>query len=94
MPQPARTPASPSAAAPGQEFRDHDLRIRRFHVAGLVPGEIAVVLSSQGLRVKSWAVTETFVRARLDAMGLRPNHSRTVFNGGRYRPRPRLRASF
>ena len=83
-----RDPAARSAC-----FRDHDLRIRRYHLAGLVPGEIAVVLNSQGLRVKTWAVNETFVRGRLEAMGLKPHHSRTVFHqsGNIYRPRPALR---
>ena len=74
-------------------FRDHDLLIRRYHLAGLVPAEIAVVLNSQGLRVKTWAVNETFVRGRLEAMELKPHHSRTVFHqgGNIYRPRPALR---
>lgn len=77
----------------GGRFRDHDLRIHRFHLAGLVPGEIAVVLNSQGLRVRTWAVSETFVRSRLAVMNLAPHRSRTVFHqgGNGYRPRPSRR---
>ncbi len=59
-------------------WRDHDLLIRRFHLAGLTAAEIAVILSSTGLRVKTWHVSETFVRKRLKALGLMPNGSRTI----------------
>ena len=74
------------AAAP---WREHDLMIRRFHNAALAPDEIAVVLNSKGLRVKTWPVTETFVRNRLKALGLQPNHSRIYYMQGanRYRAR-------
>jgi hypothetical protein len=92
--KPKDTSAEPSAERPARSgFRDHDIRIRRFHLAGLVPAEIAVVLNSQGLRVKTWAVNETFVRGRLEAMDLKPHRSRTVFHqgGNSYRPRPSLR---
>jgi hypothetical protein len=87
-------PGRPAHSAElAERYREHDLLIRRFHVAGLVPGEIAVVLNSQGLRVRTWAVTETFVRARLEAMDLVPHRSRTVLHqgSGAYRLRPDLR---
>jgi hypothetical protein len=95
---PVELPPAPSAAsttAPdepkhvGGDWREHDLLIRRFHLAGLVPGEIAVVLASKGLRVKTWAVNETFVRNRLRALELAPNMSREVYAQGQnlYRPR-------
>lgn len=73
------------------EWREHDLVIRRFHLAGLAPTEIAVVLNSKGLRVRTWAVSETFVRNRLKALGLAPNQSRVFYAQGRneYRPRDR-----
>lgn len=64
----------------GDTWREHDLLIRRFHMAGLTPAEIAVVLSSKGLRVKMWHVSETFVRKRLKALGLVPNTSREIFS--------------
>jgi hypothetical protein len=84
---------APDMAGPVERYREHDLLIRRFHIAGLVPGEIAVVLNSKGLRVRTWAVSETFVRARLDTMGLVAHHSRTVFHqsAGAYRLRPEFR---
>jgi hypothetical protein len=79
----------PDHAAAG--WREHDLVIRKFHLAGLIPSEIAVVLNSQGLRVKTWAVNETFVRSRLKALELKPNMSATVYSKGanRYRTRPK-----
>ncbi len=94
-PLPAAEPASPATAAAeepvhaGAAWREHDLVIRRFHLAGLVPTEIAVVLNSKGLRVKTWAASETFVRNRLKALGLKPNLSRVVYSKGQnvYRPR-------
>ncbi len=64
----------------GDTWRDHDLLVRRFHLAGLTPAEIAVVLSSKGLRVKTWHVSETFVRKRLRALALAPNGSRTIYS--------------
>jgi hypothetical protein len=85
--------ASLGAAVTGERYREHDLLVRRYHLAGLVPSEIAVVLNSQGIRVKTWAVTETFVRARLEAMELVAHHSRTVLqqSTGAYRLRPGFR---
>ncbi len=88
----AQTVASPEDAGPvhaASEWREHDLVIRRFHLAGLVPTEIAVVLNSKGLRVRTWAVSETFVRNRLKALGITPNLSRVVYSKGQnlYRPR-------
>lgn len=64
--------------------------IRRFHLAGLCPGEIAVVLASKGLRVRMWHVSETFVRGRLTALDLKPNGSCELYSQGanRYRLRP------
>jgi hypothetical protein len=70
-------------------WRDHDLMIRRFHNAGLAPAEIAVVLNSKGLKVKTWHVSETFVRNRLKALDLPPNRSRTFYQQGENRYRPR-----
>lgn len=64
----------------GDTWREHDLLIRRFQLAGLTPAEIAVVLSSKGLRVKMWHVSETFVRKRLKMIGLVPNASRDIFS--------------
>lgn len=91
---PAATPAAaaPAAEEPvhaGAAWREHDLVIRRFHLAGLVPTEIAVVLNSKGLRVKTWAASETFVRNRLKVLGLKPNLSRVMYAKGQnvYRPR-------
>ena len=83
-----RPAAEPVHAA--AEWREHDLMIRKFHRTGLVPGEIAVILNSKGLRVRTWAVSETFVRNRLKALGLAPNISRVVYVQGKnlYRTRP------
>lgn len=78
--QPA--PLSASAPAPrhaAADWREHDLMVRRFQLAGLTPVEIAVVLNSKGLRVKTWHVSETFVRNRLKALGLAPNASRELY---------------
>lgn len=71
------------------EWREHDLVIRRFHLAGLSPAEIAVVLNSKGMKVRTWHVSETFVRNRLKALGIKPNQARTIYSQGRnvYRPR-------
>ena len=87
-PAPQEPAAEPVHAA--AEWREHDLMIRKFHRTGLVPGEIAVILNSKGLRVKTWAVSETFVRNRLKALGLPPNISRLVYVQGQnlYRTRP------
>jgi hypothetical protein len=84
----AEQPQEPVHAA--AEWREHDLMIRKFNRTGLVPGEIAVILNSKGLRVKTWAVSETFVRNRLKALGLAPNISRVVYAQGQnlYRNRP------
>lgn len=95
-PKPATAEQAESLPEPvhgAAEWREHDLMIRRFHLAGLVPGEIAVVLDSKGLRVKTWHVSETFVRNRLTALGFKPNVSRNVYSQGvnRYRPRPQFR---
>ncbi len=60
----------------GAAWREHDLMIRRFQQAGLTPAEIAVVLHSKGLRVRTWHVSETFVRGRLKALGMTANPSR------------------
>lgn len=86
-PSPHVDPAPVHAAA---DWRDHDLLIRKFHRTGLVPGEIAVILNSKGLRVKTWAVSETFVRNRLKALALTPNTSRVIYAQGQnlYRLRP------
>lgn len=81
-------PAEPVHAA--ATWREHDLLIRRFHLAGLAPAEIAVVLQSKGLRVKTWHISETFVRNRLKALDLPPNHSRLFYRQGENRYRPRL----
>ena len=80
-------PEEPVHAASG--WREHDLVIRKFHLAGLAPTEIAVVLNSKGLRVKTWAASETFVRNRLKALGLQPNQSRVFYAQGRNEYRPR-----
>ncbi len=87
VPQPAEEPVHAAG-----EWRDHDLVIRRFHLAGLAPTEIAVVLNSKGLRVRTWAVSETFVRNRLKALGLPPNQSRVFYAQGRNEYRPRRRS--
>lgn len=90
--------AAPETAPPEEpvhaasEWREHDLVIRRFHLAGLAPTEIAVVLNSKGLRVRTWAVSETFVRNRLKALGLPPNQSRLFYAQGRNEYRPRTRS--
>jgi hypothetical protein len=71
--------SAPPAAEPrhaAADWREHDLMIRRFQNAGLTPTEIAVVLDSKGLRVRTWHVSETFVRNRLKALGMTPNLSR------------------
>lgn len=73
------------------EWREHDLIIRRFQLAGLAPAEIAVVLNSKGMKVRTWHVSETFVRNRLKALGLRPNQARTIYSQGKNAYRPRLR---
>jgi len=76
----------------GNDWRDHDLLVRRFHLAGLTPAEIAVVLSSKGLRVKMWHVSETFVRKRLKMLGMIANTSRELFSqtDNCYRARKRI----
>lgn len=98
MTQPKRrtaseTPAADQPAEPvhaGAAWREHDLLIRRFHLAGLTPAEIAVVLQSKGLRVKTWHVSETFVRNRLKVLEFQPNSSRFFYLQGENRYRPRL----
>jgi len=90
----AAEPAAPLPEEPvhaASEWREHDLVIRKFHLAGLAPTEIAVVLNSKGLRVRTWAVSETFVRNRLKALGLPPNQSRVFYAQGRNEYRPRNR---
>jgi hypothetical protein len=84
---PEAEPVGPVHAA--ARWREHDLMIKRFHNAALAPDEIAVVLNSKGLRVKTWPVTETFVRNRLKALDLPPNQSRLFYMQGmnRYRVR-------
>ncbi|HTY70648.1 MAG TPA: hypothetical protein VMH36_28620 [Alphaproteobacteria bacterium] len=92
--QPAAEAAAPQPEEPvhaASEWREHDLVIRRFHLAGLAPTEIAVVLNSKGLRVRTWAVSETFVRNRLKALALPPNQSRVFYAQGRNEYRPRNR---
>ena len=92
-PLPAEAAASPpeEPVHAASEWREHDLVIRRFHLAGLAPTEIAVVLNSKGLRVRTWAVSETFVRNRLKALALAPNQSRVFYAQGRNEYRPRNR---
>jgi hypothetical protein len=68
--------AAPDARHAAADWREHDLMIRRFQRAGLTAAEIAVVLHSKGLRVRTWHVSETFVRNRLKALGMAPNASR------------------
>ena len=85
---------APASAAPepvhaAAQWREHDLMIRRFHNAGLDPTEVAVVLNSKGLKVKTWAVSETFVRNRLKALGLTANQSRVFYLQGENRYRTR-----
>ena len=87
---PAEIPSTveePTHAA--ARWREHDLMIRRFHNAALAPDEIAVVLNSKGLRVKTWPVSETFVRNRLKALQLPPNPSRFFYMQGQNRYRRR-----
>jgi hypothetical protein len=92
-----RQPEAPAAAdAPAAEpvhaaaaWREHDLMIRRFHNGGLAPAEIAVVLNSKGLKVRTWHVSETFVRNRLKTLGLAPNLSRQIYLQGQNRYRDR-----
>jgi hypothetical protein len=92
-----KTSAAPDEPLPDEAgevsdvYQEHDSRIRRFHDTGLVPAEIAVVLNSQRLRVKTWAINETFVRNRLTGMGLKPHCSRTLYVQGlnSYRLRPK-----
>lgn len=87
---PAPTEAVPPLTVVREaHWRDHDLMIRRFHNGGLAPAEIAVVLNSKGLRVKTWHVSETFVRNRLKALGVSPNRSRTFYQQGENRYRAR-----
>lgn len=70
-------------------WREHDLMIRRFHRAALAPDEIAVVLNSKGLRVRTWHVSESFVRSRLKALGLSPKPSRLYYQHSKNRYRER-----
>jgi hypothetical protein len=84
-PEPQRCEPLHAAA----QWREHDLMIRRFHNAALAPDEIAVVLNSKGLKVKTWHVSETFVRNRLKALGLPPNASRKFYMQGKNRYRER-----
>jgi len=79
----------PEPAHTTDPWREHDLLVRRFHIAGLAPDEIAVVLGSKGLKVRTWHVSESFVRNRLKAIGLKPNTSRLFYqqNENRYRAR-------
>jgi len=83
------TVTSDEAAHAASQWREHDLMIRRFHHADLTPAEIAVVLNSKGLRVRTWHVSETFVRNRLKALNLHPNISRHYYvqSQNRYRAR-------
>jgi hypothetical protein len=90
---PIETPAAADTAEPthaGAMWREHDLLVRRFHLSGLIPAEIAVVLQSKGVRVKTWHVSETFVRNRLKALGFSPNTSRCYYAQGQNRYRPRM----
>ncbi len=93
-PQKAALPPLESSATPepvhaAAQWREHDLMIRRFHNAAFAPDEIAVVLNSKGLKVKTWHVSETFVRNRLKALGLQPNASRMFYMQGKNQYRPR-----
>src|SRR5438876_12448224 len=100
QPEPEIQPVQPVSVAveeplhAAHAWREHDLVIRRFHLAGLGPTEIAVILNSKGLKVKTWAVSETFVRNRLKALALAPNHSRVFYAQGKnvYRPRAEVPA--
>jgi hypothetical protein len=80
---------APEPTHAGAQWREHDLMIRRFHLAKLAPDEIAVVLNSKGIRVKTWPVSETFVRNRLKALKLAPNQSRFFYMQGQNRYRER-----
>lgn len=82
--------AQPDEGGQAAPWREHDLMIRRFHIAGLAPDEIAVILNSRGLKVRTWHVGESFVRGRLKALSLPPNASRLYYSHGqnRYRDRP------
>ncbi len=51
------TPAAPEPVHAAAQWREHDLMIRRFHNAAFAPDEIAVVLNSKGLKVKTWHVS-------------------------------------
>ncbi len=93
-PEAARVP--PPAVEPrhaAADWREHDLMIRRFQNAGLTPTEIAVVLDSKGLRVRTWHVSETFVRNRLKALGMTPNLNRQWYAQVENCYRRRVRAS-
>lgn len=94
-PEPSRDSIPPEPRHAAADWRAHDLLIRHFHDAGLIPSEIAVALNSKGLRVRTWAVSETFVRNRLAALKLEPRRSRTVYatTANVYRPRPALRGT-
>ena len=92
VPEPEVEAIAPVAEEPvhaAAEWREHDLVIRRFQLAGLAPAEIAVVLNSKGMKVRTWHVSETFVRNRLKVLGLKPNQARTIYSQGKnaYRPR-------
>jgi hypothetical protein len=80
---------APEPVHAGAQWREHDLMIRRFHNAALAPDEIAVVLNSKGLKVRTWHVSETFVRNRLKALGLAPHASRLYYMQGENRYRRR-----
>ena len=87
-----RAPAASSAAEPEQtafRWREHDLMIVRFHGAALTPAEIAVVLNGQGLKVRAWHVSESFVRRRLKPLGLPPNANRLYYRPAENRYRAR-----
>ena len=85
-----RTESSPQLnERAASQWHEHDLMIRRFHNAALAPDEIAVVLNSKGLKVKTWHVSETFVRNRLKSLGLQPNASRMFYMQGKNRYRQR-----
>jgi hypothetical protein len=93
--QPATAVVAEEPRHAGADWREHDLVIRRFHLAGMVPTEIAVILNSKGLKVKTWAASETFVRNRLKALGLAPNMSRTFYakHKNSYEARPETRTA-
>lgn len=81
--------ATPEPVHAAAQWREHDLMIRRFHNAAMAPDEIAVILNSKGLKVKTWHVSETFVRNRMKALGLTPKQSRVFYSQGQNRYRPR-----